>query len=137
MLSACVSNPASITKKMITVEGLGSLPYLAKQYPNAQHLNWKYKGPIRADICLGHSFGAGRLMRDDVKCGIVITLDAREWKASQNSKYVSTHSKHYNFYQTSGLRGYPIKNAVNKKVTGTSHTDLPRAAKDMVKEILK
>ena len=138
VLLGCVANPKgpiSGKKVAITVEGLGSNPFVSSAFTKTlkekgyevYSLNWKYKGAIKGDKCIGLSFGADRLMQEDVLCGTVFTMDARSWKASNNSKYVSQHKEHYNFYQKGPFEGHPIENAVNKKMN-CRHTAMPKCA---------
>lgn len=90
---------------------------------------WNTKRELKADICIGHSFGAGRLLRDLVECETLITMDARYWDFYNNSKYlrpaISTCSNHYNFYQKIPLRGHPVRSAHNFDLGFCGHTRLP------------
>jgi len=136
------THPYISGKKAILVEGLASynIGFVRNAYKDdLERLGYAVfsepytvQGPIKADLCIGHSFGAGRLMRSDVSCDLVITMDAREWKASNNDSYISKHIKHYNFYQSGSFRGYPIKGAINKEIKGVSHVGLPKKVKDDV-----
>ena len=124
---------------------MGDLPIAKKTYKDRLEklgfkvfsLNYKYKGPVKADICMGHSFGGGRLMKNDVECALVFTFDAREWKFTNNDSYVSNHALHYNFFQTRGLRGYPIKKAHNFEIIDRGHMRLPEQSCGHVLEIIK
>lgn len=147
LLTGCVSNPKGELagdRVAVTIEGLGSIQYVKSEYTKnlkalgytVYNLTHTYNKPIVADVCIGHSFGGGRLMRNDVKCKLVITLDAREWNASNNDSYVSEHAKHFNLYQTSGLRGYVIVGAVNKEIKNCSHTRMPKCVTVEIMDIL-
>lgn len=140
-----LKTPVTGHQTAILVEGLGSAPYLKnalnagleKQGYTVYNTNWKHSGTIKATVCIGHSFGGGRLMKLDVECGTVITLDAREWNASKNDSYVSIYKTHYNFWEDQDLlRGYTIQNAINRKIK-SSHIGLPKAASPQVLEITK
>lgn len=146
MLVACVQDPKSIPegdRVAILSEGLGDQPFLAnalreglvKQGYTVISTTYKYKGPIKAKVCAGHSFGGGRMMRNDVTCDIVLTFDAREWDASKNDSYKTRHKVHYNFWEKQDLlRGYPIEGAVNIEVKA-NHIGLPKAAATKALEI--
>lgn len=149
LLIGCVTNPKTPLvgeKVAVTVEGLGDYPYVENAYTKeleamgytVYNLNYKFEKPIEAHVCIGHSFGGGRLMKFDVSCEIAFTLDAREWRFKNNDSYFSHYPKHYNFWeQRSLLRGYPIGNAINIEIKDASHIRLPRAAKSQILSILK
>lgn len=147
LLTGCVSTlktSVTGTKTAVLIEGLGSAPTVKNAYNEylkslgytVYNTNHTEKKLIKANLCIGHSFGGGRLMRDDVTCDIVITMDAREWNASKNDSYVTKHKVHYNFYQQSGPRGYPVEGAVNKDMGRVGHMSLPKASFNYVSEIL-
>lgn len=139
LLSACVSNPKSITKEMVTVEGLGGAPYLASQFPKADNLNRHYPHRLKAKTCIIHSCGWD-VVKDGADCDLLITLDARTCvigKSNKTFKKPPGVGKHYAFYQKSGLRGWPINKAVNIEVLNVSHTGLPKKVKPEMLKIIE
>jgi len=126
------------------VEGLASYEagYVRKAYASdlealgyvVHSVPYTFKGVIKAALCIGHSFGGGRLMRADVHCKVMITMDARSWKSSMNDKYVTTQKIHHNYYQSGMFSGHPIKGAMNTNITGVSHIGLPKKVKSQVME---
>jgi hypothetical protein len=120
--------------RIALIEGLGSYYY-------GRHLSKVLETPLREmgntvitypwdvqtlplmDVIIGHSFGAGYAIKRNHRCKLLITLDARRWDFWNNSRLASPSNAgmHVNYYQTSGLRGYPIEGAVNFKTPATSH----------------
>lgn len=97
--------------------------------------------PIKADVCIGHSFGGGAVINKFIFCKLLITMDPREWKASNNDNYVSpcidNECQHYNFWEEKDLlRGYPVAGAINKKIS-SSHVALPGTIKSEILDIIK
>lgn len=138
-LTACVSNPKSITKQLVTVEGLGGLKYLASVYPQADNLNRHYSERLKAKTCITHSCGWD-VVENGADCDLLITLDARTCTIGKSNKTFEKPEGvgiHYAFYQTKPLRGWPIKDAINIEVKNTNHGDLPKDTKDEVMKLIE
>jgi len=127
--------------KIILIEGLCSYylgRYVRKNFKKqlemsfkdikVEVLPWNTRKKLYADVIIAHSFGAGKAcLSTSTNCKLLVTMDARRWKAWLNDKFVKPKNAviHMNYYQKRGLRGFPIENAHNVNPTLSSHTKLP------------
>lgn len=102
---------------------------------------WTVKTIPMFDVIISHSMGAGYAIRNNHKCKLLITMDARVWDFWNNSKLVkpSNAKHHMNIYQTKGFRGYEIDGAFNvlNLESWVTHTNLPKNSLNRVLFILE
>lgn len=136
--------------KIALIEGLGSFLFykhlsgalessLRELGHQVEVYPWDIKKMPPVDVIIGHSFGAGYAIKNQLKCQTLITLDARRWDFWNNYK-MERHfncKMHFNYYQDRGLRGYRIEGAFNMKIHRTSHTRLPIDCKRRILTTIK
>lgn len=141
--------------RLICFEGLGFgsyirryliEPLLTKYSLNVTYHHWLSRGPVRPKgkvICIGHSFGgpAALSWANRYGCDLLITLDPRaRFTGYPILGFTAPDSADVavNFYQTSPLRGYPVRYSQNITVPA-GHTLVPKRPKvrALLEEYLK
>lgn len=95
--------------------------------------------PTIPDGCIlfGHSLGGGKAIRLAKKSNpkLLVTADPRLEPEGGFVAPTGFHTR--NFYQTGFMQGFPVKGALNIKVNGLRHTQVPLAAVEFIVEQAK